>query len=54
MSKRAAQMLQEYIEFMGPARLRDIEETQQKIVAICRLPHRRIIIARGGEDEVIV
>ncbi|MGI6650827.1 MAG: flagellar motor switch protein FliG [Limnochordia bacterium] len=56
MSKRAAQMLQEDIEFMGPARLRDIEETQQKIVAtIRRLEDTgEIIIARGGEDEVIV
>ena len=56
MSKRAAEMLQEDIEFMGPARLRDIEETQQKIVAtIRRLEDTgEIIIARGGEDEVIV
>ena len=56
MSKRAAQMLQEDIEFMGPARLRDIEQTQQKIVAtIRRLEDTgEIIIARGGEDEVIV
>lgn len=56
MSKRAAEMLKEDIEYMGPARLRDIEETQQKIVAtIRRLEDTgEIIIARGGEDEVIV
>lgn len=55
-SKRAAEMLKEDIDFMGPARLRDIEETQQKIVAtIRRLEDTgEIIIARGGEDEIIV
>jgi flagellar motor switch protein FliG len=56
MSKRAADMLKEDIEFMGPVRLRDIEEAQQKIVAsIRRLEEAgEIVIARGGEDEVIV
>ena len=56
MSKRAAEMLKEDIEYMGPVRLRDIEETQQKIVAIIRRLEDmgEIIIARGGEDEVIV
>jgi flagellar motor switch protein FliG len=55
MSKRAAEMLKEDIEYMGPVRLRDIEETQQKIVAIIRRLEDmgEIIIARGGEDEVI-
>ncbi len=56
MSKRAAEMVREDIEYMGPVRLRDIEETQQRIVAtIRRLEDMgEIIIARGGEDEVIV
>ncbi len=56
MSKRAAEMIREDIEYMGPVRLRDIEETQQRIVAtIRRLEDMgEIIIARGGEDEVIV
>lgn len=56
MSKRAAEMLKEDIEFMGPVRLRDIEEAQQKVVStIRRLEDAgEIIIARGGEDEVIV
>ena len=31
MSKRAAQMLQEDIEFMKAARLRDIEETSRRL-----------------------
>lgn len=56
MSKRAADMLKEDIEYMGPARLRDIEETQQKIVAVIRRLEDtgEIVIARGGEDDVIV
>lgn len=56
MSKRAGEMLKEDIEFMGPVRLRDIEEAQQKIVSTIRRLEEagEIIIARGGEDEVIV
>ena len=56
MSKRAAEMLREDIVYMGPVRLRDIVETLQKIVAIIRRLEDmgEIIIARGGEDEVIV
>lgn len=56
MSKRAAEMLKEDIDYLGPVRLRDVEETQQKIVAVIRRLEDtgEIIIARGGEDEVIV
>lgn len=56
MSKRAADMLKEDIQFMGPVRLRDIEEAQQKIVATIRRLEEagEIIISRGGEDEIVV
>jgi flagellar motor switch protein FliG len=56
MSKRAADMLKEDIEFMGPVRLRDIEEAQQKIVSTIRRLEEagEIIISRGGEDEIVV
>ncbi len=56
MSKRMAEMLREDMEFMGPIRLKDVEEAQQKIVAtIRRLQDAgEIVISRGGEDEVIV
>lgn len=56
MSKRAADSLKEDIEFMGPVRLRDVEESQQKIVAIIRKLEEtgEIIVARGGGDEVVV
>ena len=56
MSKRAADSLKEDIEFMGPVRLRDVEESQQKIVAIIRKLEEtgEIIVARGGGDEEVV
>lgn len=55
-SKRAAAMLKEDIDFMGPVRLRDVEEAQSKIVnEIRRLEDAgEIVIARGGEGDVIV
>ena len=36
LSKRLASMIEEDIEFMGPVRMKDVEEAQQKIVAIIR------------------
>jgi len=56
MSKRAAQMLEEEISFLGPVRLRDVEDAQQRIVNIIRRLEEsgEIIIARGGGDELIV
>ncbi len=56
MSRRAANMLREEIQFMGPVRLRDVEEAQQRIVQIIRRLDEtgEIIIARGGEDAIII
>jgi flagellar motor switch protein FliG len=56
MSERAASMLKEEIEFMGPVRLRAVEESQQRIVAIIRRLEEsgEIVIARGGGEEIIV
>ncbi|MFP4661047.1 MAG: flagellar motor switch protein FliG [Halanaerobiales bacterium] len=56
MSKRAAEMLKEDIEFMGPVRLREVEEAQQRIVNVIRQleDSGEIVVARGGESEVIV
>ncbi len=56
MSKRAAALLKEEMEYMGPIRLRDVEEAQQHIVNIIRKLEEQgeIVIARGGEDEIIV
>lgn len=56
MSKRAAGMLKEDMEYMGPVRLKDVEEAQQKIVSIIRHLEDtgEIVIARSGEDELVV
>jgi len=56
MSKRAASVLKEDMDFMGPVRLKDVEEAQQKIVAIIRRLEDSgdIVIARAGEDELVV
>ncbi|NMA34208.1 MAG: flagellar motor switch protein FliG [Clostridiaceae bacterium] len=56
MSKRLAEMIREDIEYMGPVRLKDVEEAQQKIVNIIRKLEDagEIIISRGGGDEIIV
>jgi flagellar motor switch protein FliG len=44
------------MEFMGPIRLKDVEEAQQKIVSIIRHLEDTgdIVIARSGEDELVV
>ncbi len=55
MSERAANMLKEELEFMGPVRLSDVEEAQQQIVnVIQRLEEEgEIVVARGGEEEIV-
>ncbi|MEG9296652.1 flagellar motor switch protein FliG [Mangrovibacillus sp. Mu-81] len=56
MSNRMVETLKEEMEFMGPVRLRDVEEAQSRIVAIIRRLEEagEIIIARGGGDDIIV
>ena len=56
MSKRAADMLREEIEFMGPVKIRDVEEAQQKVVNVIRALEDKgeIVISRGQGDEMIV
>ncbi len=56
MSKRASSLLREDMDFMGPIRLRDVEESQQKIVNIIRKLEDAgdIIVARAGEEELVV
>ncbi|MFP4115438.1 MAG: flagellar motor switch protein FliG, partial [Spirochaetota bacterium] len=54
MSKRAATLLKEDMEYMGPIRMKDVEESQQKIVSIIRKLEEQgeIVVARAGEDEL--
>ncbi len=56
LSKRLVVMIKEDMEFMGPVRMKDVEEAQQKIVNIIRKleDSGEIIISRGGGDEIIV
>jgi flagellar motor switch protein FliG len=56
MSKRAASLLKEDMEFMGPTRRKDVEESQQKIVAVIRKLEEagEVVIARSGEEDVLV
>jgi flagellar motor switch protein FliG len=57
MSERAAQLIQEDMQYMGPVRVSDVEAAQQKIVDIVRKLEdagELIIAGRGGEKEMIV
>lgn len=56
MSKRAAAMLKEDMDFMGPVRVKDVEEAQQKIVNVVRALEEsgEIIISRGGQEDIVV
>jgi len=56
MSERAAKILKEDMEAMGPVRMRDVEEAQVEIVAIAKdlADKGEIIISEGGgEDELV-
>ena len=57
MSSRAGDMLRDEISFMGPVRLKDVEEVQQKIVDVVRRLEEDgeiFISGRGGDDDLIV
>ncbi|MED3719378.1 flagellar motor switch protein FliG [Geobacillus stearothermophilus] len=56
MSTRMAETFKEEMEYIGPVRLRDVEEAQSRIVAIIRRLEEagEIVIARGGGDDIIV
>ena len=56
LSTRLADMIREDMEYMGPVRVKDVEEAQQKIVNIIRKleDSAEIVISRGGGDEIIV
>ncbi|HEY3315725.1 MAG TPA: flagellar motor switch protein FliG [Bacillota bacterium] len=55
-SKRAVDNLSESMEYLGPVRLRSVEEAQQKIVNIIRKLEEEgeLVVARGGGDELVV
>ena len=56
MSERAANLVREDMEFMGPVRLSDVEASQQKIVDIVRRLEdagELFVQGRGGESEIV-
>ena len=56
LSSRLASMIKEDMEFMGPVRMKDVEEAQQKIVGVIRKLEdaSEIVISRGGGDDLVV
>jgi len=57
MSKRAAEMVQEEMSYLGPVRVSDVENAQQEIVDVVRRLEESgdvIILNRAGESELII
>lgn len=56
LSQRLSTMIREDMDYMGPVRMKDVEEAQQKIVNIIRKleDSSEIIISRGGGDEIVI
>ncbi len=56
LSSRLASMIKEDMDYMGPVRMKDVEEAQQKIVGVIRKleDSAEIVISRGGGDELVV
>ena len=54
MSERAASIIQEEMEYMGPVRLREVEEAQQGVLDVIRKMEElgEIQITKGGEDFI--
>ncbi len=55
MSERAAKILKEDMESMGPVRLREVEESQAYMVGLAKelAAKGEIVIAEGGKDELV-
>lgn len=57
MSQRAAELIQEEMEFMGPVRVSDVEDAQQKVVEIVRRLEDAgevIITGKGSDKDMVV
>jgi flagellar motor switch protein FliG len=56
MSQRAAEMLEEDMDALGPVRIRDVEAAQQQLVAVARQLQQQgvLSVSRGGHDEYVV
>ncbi len=57
MSERTAGVIKQEIEFLGPVRLRDVEEAQRRVVGAARKLEESgeiILGGRGGGDQIVV
>jgi flagellar motor switch protein FliG len=56
MSERAGTMLKEELEFMGPTKLKDVEDAQQRIIETIRKMEEEgeIVIGGSGKGEEII
>jgi flagellar motor switch protein FliG len=56
LSSRAVDTLKESIDYLGPVRMRDVEDAQQRIVGVIRRleDQGEIVVGRGGGEEVVV
>jgi flagellar motor switch protein FliG len=55
LSKRQQEMITDDLEVLGPLKLRDVEEAQQKIVNVVRMldDSGEIIVSRGDNDVIV-
>ena len=54
MSERAALMLKEDLESLGPKKVSEVEKAQQKVIAVCKkLEDEGKVIVGGGADEMV-
>jgi flagellar motor switch protein FliG len=55
-SKRLQEMIKDDMDVMGPVRVRDVEEAQQRIVNVIRKLEDagEIVVARGEGDDLVV
>lgn len=56
MSDRASTMIKEDMEYMGPVRLKNVEEAQQKILDVIRRLQEegKIFISRGSDEDKLI
>ena len=57
MSERAASLIKEDMQYMGPVRISDVEGAQQRIVDIVRRLEESgdvVVQGRGGGEELVV
>jgi flagellar motor switch protein FliG len=56
MSQRMVETFEEEMQYLGPVRVKDVEEAQGRIVSVIRRLEDtgELVIARGGNDEILL